>query len=473
MRKVAINKLRPNEWNPNRMDEETRESLKESIKQADYLNNNPIQVRPKDENGEYEIVDGEQRWDVAKELGFEEIPIEVEELDDLEAKRRTVILNKDRGNIDYFPLGRIFYELNENGMTQKEIGERFGYPHEEVSRIVKVYERLAGFDHDIIYKLSNRDKKFISAVQNKSLREILFYARAKGEIQAKSLQKKAKLLNDLDNFLQGKIEDESVMEEAIEEIRDDVLKASLGKLKNDVNKFLEERIEERIIHGNALEKMDIFEEGEFSCVIADPPYILSTKGGDISFDKRRDMKRDRAEWDYMEKDEFLDFSRKWVGKAYRILHDGGTIYIFTSDEFLSHLIDIIEEAGFEAKTSLVWHKTNPEPQVRKRDYLSSTEYIVFGVKGEGYTFNWRGQEEMQNLIESPIVMGDERENHPTQKPVEVVEELLEVSTNTKDRVLDPFAGTGTTAVACQKQKRNWTVIEKEKEYIEIIKRRVR
>lgn len=277
----------------------------------------------------------------------------------------------------------------------------------------------------------------------------------------------------MNDYLQEKIDDESIIEEAIEEISDDILKASLGKLKNDIDKFLEQRIEERVVHGDALEELDNFNEEEFDCVIADPPYVLSTKEGDISFDDRKDMERDRADWDYMNKDEFLDFSKEWIEKTYRVLDEGGSLYVFTSDEYLSHLIDIVEDVGFEAKTSLVWHKTNPEPQVRKRDYLSSTEYIMFAVKGDDFTFNWKGQKEMQNLIETPIVMGDEREDHPTQKPVEVIEDLLEVSTNTKDRVLDPFAGTGTTAVACQRQKRNWTVIEKEEEYVDIIKRRVK
>jgi len=473
MREVAIDKLKPNEWNPNKMDEETRESLKESIKQADYLENNPIQVRPKNNNGEYEIIDGEQRWRTARELGHKKIPIEVEELDDLEARRRTVILNKDRGKIDHFQLGKIFYELNQNEMTQEEIGQKFGYSQQDVSAIENIYARLKEFEGTDISVLSNYDKQRIAGVQHTKLRKTLLDAKISGDVQASSLEKKRKHLNDLNDYLQEKIDDESIIEEAIEEISDDILKASLGKLKNDIDKFLEQRIEERVVHGDALEELDNFNEEEFDCVIADPPYVLSTKEGDISFDDRKDMERDRADWDYMNKDEFLDFSKEWIEKTYRVLDEGGSLYVFTSDEYLSHLIDIVEDVGFEAKTSLVWHKTNPEPQVRKRDYLSSTEYIMFAVKGDDFTFNWKGQKEMQNLIETPIVMGDEREDHPTQKPVEVIEDLLEVSTNTKDRVLDPFAGTGTTAVACQRQKRNWTVIEKEEEYVDIIKRRVK
>lgn len=467
---LHVDEMKANDWNPNRMDEETFESLKESIRHSNYLDKNPILVRDGDEDNE--IVDGEQRWTVAKELGYEYVPVEVEEMSDVEARRRTVILNKDRGKLDFYPLGKIFSELNDGEMTQKEIGEKFGgFSPEMVSEISQIYKRLP--DTSAMAKLSNRDKRRIARVRNEKFRKLLLESRVEENIQAKSLAKKASHLNDVHNYLEEKIEDESIIEEAIEEISDDVLKASLGKLRNDIDKFLEQRIEEKVIHGDALEELDNFKQEEFDCVITDPPYILSSKEGDLSFDDRKDMERDRAEWDYMNKDKFLDFSREWIEKSYKVLDDGGSLYIFTSDEFLSHLIDIVEDVGFETRTSLVWHKTNPEPQVRKRDYLSSTEYIVFAVKGDGFTFNWKGQKEMQNLVESPIVMGNERENHPTQKPVSIIEELLEVSTNTKDRVLDPFAGTGTTAIACQRQKRNWTMIEKEEEYVDIIKRRVK
>lgn len=194
MREVAIDKLKPNEWNPNKMDEETRESLKESIKQADYLENNPIQVRPKNNNGEYEIIDGEQRWRTARELGHKKIPIEVEELDDLEARRRTVILNKDRGKIDHFQLGKIFYELNQNEMTQEEIGQKFGYSQQDVSAIENIYARLKEFEGTDISVLSNYDKQRIAGVQHTKLRKTLLDAKISGDVQASSLEKKRNIL---------------------------------------------------------------------------------------------------------------------------------------------------------------------------------------------------------------------------------------------------------------------------------------
>lgn len=474
IKNTPIDKIKPNPWNPNRMDKETFESLKESIRHSNLLAENPILVR--EIKGGYEIVDGEERWSVAKELGYTTIPIKIETLDDFEAKRRTVILNKDRGTIDYFPLGKIFYELSRNGggkLTQEEIGKQFGgYAQDRVSLIANVYARLKQFNIIAMANLSNRDKLRIAAVLNDGFREILFNARVRQEIEAKSLEKKAKLLNDLWEYIQTKTEDEKVIEKIIEEIKPNLLKADLSTLKNSVDVLIESLVEQNIILGDALVEMPKLGSEEFSCVIADPPYLVSTKGGDIGFKERKDMKRDLAEWDYADKQAFLDWCKQWIGEAYRVLNDRGSIYIFTSDRFISHLIDILQAVGFTPKTTVVWHKTNPEPMVRKRDYCSSTEYLVFAVKGETFTFNWKGQNEMHNFVELPICMGAERTIHPTQKPIALIKHLIEVSTNTKDRVLDPFAGSGTTAVACEQLKRHWTMIEKEKEYVDIIKRRV-
>ncbi len=64
------------------------------------------------------------------------------------------------------------------------------------------------------------------------------------------------------------------------------------------------------------------------------------------------------------------------------------------------------------------------------------------------------------------------ELHPTQKPVDLMEFFIEKSSNEGETVLDPFAGSGTTGVACKNLKRNFILIEKEPKYYEIIKERL-
>ncbi len=66
----------------------------------------------------------------------------------------------------------------------------------------------------------------------------------------------------------------------------------------------------------------------------------------------------------------------------------------------------------------------------------------------------------------------EKRYHPTQKPVELFSWILENYTKEGDTIIDPFAGSGTTAISCINMNRKYTLIEKEKEYIDIINKRI-
>ena len=73
----------------------------------------------------------------------------------------------------------------------------------------------------------------------------------------------------------------------------------------------------------------------------------------------------------------------------------------------------------------------------------------------------------------PTASGREREDHPTQKPLALFERLIALFSRPNDLVVDPFAGTGTTAVAALRQGRRWVVVERERRYVRIIERRVK
>ena len=66
----------------------------------------------------------------------------------------------------------------------------------------------------------------------------------------------------------------------------------------------------------------------------------------------------------------------------------------------------------------------------------------------------------------------ERTIHPTQKPVALISTLVQWISNPGDLILDPFAGSGTTALACKELNRNYICIEREREYIDIIHQRL-
>lgn len=99
------------------------------------------------------------------------------------------------------------------------------------------------------------------------------------------------------------------------------------------------------------------------------------------------------------------------------------------------------------------------------DYAPKHEFIIYAQKGK---------RKLNGKRDSNILEYKKTGNklHPTEKPVDMFEFLIQKSSIENDVILDPFAGSGTTAIACINTKRNYILIEKEPEYIEIINKRI-
>ena len=120
-----------------------------------------------------------------------------------------------------------------------------------------------------------------------------------------------------------------------------------------------------------------------------------------------------------------------------------------------------ESAGFKQIRFIEWIKANPVPLNSKTNYLTNArEIAVVGVKGGKPTFH----SEYDNGVYSYPICHDKGRFHPTQKPVALLEELIEKHSNEGDLVLDCFAGSASTAVAAYNQNRNFIGCELSKEY---------
>ncbi len=149
----------------------------------------------------------------------------------------------------------------------------------------------------------------------------------------------------------------------------------------------------------------------------------------------------------------------------RILKPTGNIFIFTSYNLIGKYHEIFDPV-FDTFQFMVWHKTNPIPNIRKSSFLNSCELIVC-LWNKGHTWNFTKQNEMHNFIESPICMGKERikkPKHPTQKPIAILEHIIKIASNENDVVFDPFMGVGSTGKAALNLIRKFIGIELEKEY---------
>ena len=226
---------------------------------------------------------------------------------------------------------------------------------------------------------------------------------------------------------------------------------------------------EKIIHGDCLEEMDklIKQDIKIDAIITDPPYEFKEGGfgGGVGEISKRSLK---ADIDNKKLHQCLDMESLFED-YYKYLLKKINVISFCTEKMLNKYINYCEKKNYYY-TILVWNKTNPTPLCNNR-YLNSIEFIIHirekGVKILG-DYHSKGK-----VFTSPVNKKDKKDfKHPTIKPIELIEKLIKNHTNENETVLDPFAGSGTTGVACKNLNRNFILIEKEQEYIEIIKERI-
>ena len=225
----------------------------------------------------------------------------------------------------------------------------------------------------------------------------------------------------------------------------------------------------RVMLGDCFALMKDIPDHSIDLILCDPPYNLAKYStGNMKFDWRHEINNDVAEWDEKELDPF-----DLVQDFKRVLAPTGNIFIFCSYNLLGKFHDAFD-SEFDTFQFMVWHKTNPIPNIRKSSFLNSCELIVC-LWNKGHTWNFTRQNEMHNFIESPICMGSERitsPKHPTQKPVKVLEHIINIASNPGDVVLDMFMGVGSTGVAAKHLNRRFIGIELNKEYYEAAEKRI-
>lgn len=162
---LSIELLIPNTWNPNHINPWDFESLKRALEETGGNIDQPVMVRPHPEKeGMYEIVDWFHRYTAMKDLGFEEIVVVVKELDDRNARLKTIAMNKFRWDFDSLELAGLIKELKQiYKMTDEEINKELGYSKEEISG----YESLIDFDFE-----QYKQEDWISVSEDKDILDI-------------------------------------------------------------------------------------------------------------------------------------------------------------------------------------------------------------------------------------------------------------------------------------------------------------
>ncbi|KAB0530277.1 DNA-methyltransferase [Xanthomonas cissicola] len=204
----------------------------------------------------------------------------------------------------------------------------------------------------------------------------------------------------------------------------------------------------QLLQGDALTILPTLEANSFDALITDPPYA---SGGLTAAARARPPStkycRDGGHADFVgdERDQrsHLKWMHLWLSECARVLKDGAPVLLFTDWRQLPLTTDALQIAGFTWRGITVWDKTEGvRPQLGR--FRNQAEYIVWGSKGN-----------MPLDRRAPVLPGVIRESvrkadkhHLTGKPTELMRQLVRIC-ESGGRVLDPFAGSGTTLVAAQ------------------------
>lgn len=230
-----------------------------------------------------------------------------------------------------------------------------------------------------------------------------------------------------------------------------------------------------IINGDALELLKKVKSESIDLVVADPPYNLGKDYGNNSDNKCFDS--------------YLAFTKEWLLQAHRVLKPNGTIYVFMGVRFISYLYSALEQDNKMLFNSwITWHYT--QGIGKKKGFSPRHDDILMFTKSKNFTFNldniripqkhYRSINNMSGANPGDVwqfshvhYSNPEREKHPTQKPEALLERMILASSNEGDVVLDPFAGSGTTLKVCQVLGRNCTGFELNRDYVDLIKNRLK
>ena len=252
----------------------------------------------------------------------------------------------------------------------------------------------------------------------------------------------------------------------------------------------------KIYQGDCREGLGMFNDNTFQTIIADPPYFQVLL---------------EEEWDnqWKTEEDYLDWTEDWIKKSAKLLKDDGLFFIFGQLGKREHLwlhLCSMATRKMQFHDMLIWDRAvgynerydsftpcyemilvlrkskDAKPYFDKdavrlsyddntiKQYLKDKRYKDLDARR---THLEKGKY-ATNILRVPSLKGSSKEKvgHPSQKPIKLIEMLVLSATREGDFVLDPFLGSGTTALVCQNLNRNFAGIEIEQKYVEIAESRL-
>jgi len=241
----------------------------------------------------------------------------------------------------------------------------------------------------------------------------------------------------------------------------------------------------KIYNEDCLGGIEKIDDKSVDLILTDPPYCLGKDYGNDS-----DMKNPK---------EYLEWTYKWIDLISPKLKESGSMYIFLSWQYSPEIFSYIKNKMIMVN-EIIWDRKVPSMGGSTRKFTSVHDNIGLFAKNKNYYFNVDEvripyDEKTKKARSRSIFVGakwlevgynpkdvwshsrlhrqdPERENHPTQKPLAIIDRMIKSSCPKNGIVFDPFMGSGTTAVSCIRNNRKYTGFEVNKDYYKVIQKRI-
>lgn len=225
-------------------------------------------------------------------------------------------------------------------------------------------------------------------------------------------------------------------------------------------------------------------------IVTDPPYNVDYEG------KTKDKLKIKN--DSMNGTEFYSFLLEFYKNSYNVMKPGAAFYIWHATRETVNFTKALEEAGLDYKQTLIWNKNTFV--MGRQDYQWKHEPCLYGwkegaahyfiddrtqstvIEDQQPNFKTMKKAELIELLEgiyadktSTTIINEDKparsELHPTMKPIKLLARLIKNSSKPKDKVLDPFGGSGSTLIACEQLNRKCYMMELDPKYCDVIVKR--
>ena len=236
----------------------------------------------------------------------------------------------------------------------------------------------------------------------------------------------------------------------------------------------------KIICGDCIEVLSKIRKPFADLIFADPPFNIGYK-----YDKYNDRQK---------RENYIAWTKDWMNICKKVLKPNGSFYIAIGDEYAANVKVIADELKLKMRNWLIWHYTFGQ-QMKSKFARSHTHIFYFVNNEKNFTFNdhaaripsdrqlYYNDKRAKRAGKMPDDVWDEFSRvcgtfkeragwHPCQMPENLLKRIVAVSSNPADCVLDPFSGSGTTAVAAYLLGRDYVGVEISKSYVEKARKRL-